>query len=51
MDPSNFVLKVQLLVALWCEGFVSWHTLAPLVPIDHCLKFTALQSIVARPSL
>ncbi len=28
-------------------GIFSWHTLVPLVPIEHCLNATAYMSIVA----
>ncbi len=34
----------------WCVmvwGIFSWHTLGPLVPIEHCLNATAYLSIVA----
>ncbi len=34
-------------VVLWCKGLFSWHTLGPLVPIEHCLNATAYLSIVA----
>ncbi len=32
-------------VMVW--GVFSWHTLGPLVPIEHCLNATAYRSIVA----
>ncbi len=32
-------------VMVW--GIFSWHTLGPLVPIEHCLNATAYPSIVA----
>ncbi len=33
----------------WCNygGIFSWHTLGPLVPIEHCLNTTVFLSIVA----
>ncbi len=48
MDPSCLVSKVQAGgggVMVW--GIFSWHTLGPLVPIEHCLNTTAYLSIVA----
>ncbi len=49
MDPSCLVSPVQAGggggVMVW-EIF-SWHTLGPLVPIEHCLNTTAYLSIVA----
>ncbi len=30
-----------------CGGIFSWHTLGPLVPIEHCLNATVYLSIVA----
>ncbi len=48
MDPSCLVSKVQAGcggVIVW--GIFSWHTLGPLVPIEHRLKATAYLSIVA----
>jgi len=32
-------------VMVW--GIFSWHTLGPLVPIEHCLNATAYLSIVS----
>ncbi len=46
MDPSCLVLMVQAGGVMgW--GLFSWHTLGPLVPIEHCLNATAYLSIVA----
>ncbi len=49
MDPSCLVSTVQAAggggVMLW--GIFSWHTLGPLVPIEHCLNATAYLTIVA----
>ncbi len=49
MDPSCLVSMVQVGggggVMVW--GIFSWHTLGPLVPIEHHLKCTAYPSIVA----
>ncbi len=48
MDPSCLVSTVRAGgdgVMVW--GIFSWHTLGPLVPIEHCLNATAYLSIVA----
>uniref|UniRef100_A0AAY4CR11 Uncharacterized protein n=1 Tax=Denticeps clupeoides TaxID=299321 RepID=A0AAY4CR11_9TELE len=48
MDPSSLVSMVQAAgggVMVW--GIFSWHTLGPLVLIDHCCNTTAYLSIVA----
>ncbi len=48
MDPSCLVSMVQAGgggVMVW--GIFSWHTLDPLVPIEHRLNTTAYPSIVA----
>ncbi len=49
MDPSCLVSTVQAGggggVMVW--GIFSWHSLGPLVPIDHCLNTTAYLIIVA----
>ncbi len=48
MDPSCLVSTVQAAgggVMVW--GIFSWHTLGPLVPIEHCLNATVYLSIVA----
>ncbi len=46
MDPSCLVSTVQAGgVMLW--GIFSWHTLGPLVPIEHRLNATAYLNIVA----
>ncbi len=48
MDPSCLVSTVQAGgggVMVW--GIFSWHTLGPLVPIEHRLNPTAYRSIVA----
>jgi len=48
MDPSCLVSTVQAGgggVMVW--GIFSWHTLGPLVPIEHSLNPTAYLSIVA----
>ncbi len=48
MDPSCLVSTVQAAgggVMVW--GIFSWHTLGPLVPVEHRLNATAYLSIVA----
>ncbi len=48
MDPSCLVSTVQAGCCgemVW--GIFSWHTLGPLVPIEHCLNATAYLSIVS----
>ncbi len=48
MDPSCLVSTVQATgggVMVW--GIFSWHTLSPLVPIEHRLNVTAFLSIAA----
>ncbi len=46
MDPSCLVSTVQAGgVMVW--GIFSWHTLGPLVPIEHRLNTTAYRSIFA----
>ncbi len=47
MDPYCLVSTVQAggVVMVW--GIFSWHTLCPLVPIEHHLNTTAYLSIVA----
>ncbi len=48
MDPSCLVSAVQAAgggVMVW--GIFSWHTLGPLVPIEHRLNATVYLSIVA----
>ncbi len=47
MDPSCLVLTVQAAGGVMVWGIFSWHTLGPLVPIEHRLKATAYLSIVA----
>ncbi len=52
MDPSCLVSMAQAAgggVMVW-EIF-SWHTLSPLVPIEHCLNATAYSSIVEHVHL
>ncbi len=47
MDPSCLVSTVQAGgggVMVW--GIFSWHTLGPLVPIEHRLNATVYLSIV-----
>ncbi len=47
MDPSCLVSTVQAGgggLMVW--AIFSWHTLGPLVPIEHCLNTTAYLSIV-----
>ncbi len=50
IDPSCLVSTVQAAggggVMVW--GIFSWHTLGPLVPIEHRLNATVYQSIVAE---
>ncbi len=48
MDPSCLVSMVQAAGGgvIVC-GMLYWHTLGPLVPIEHCLNTTAYLSIVA----
>ncbi len=48
MNPSCLVSTVQAVgggVMVW--GIYSWHTLGPLLPIEHRLNATAYLSIVA----
>ncbi len=48
MEPSCLVSTVQAGgggVMVW--GIFSWHTLGPLVPIEHCFNATVYLSIVA----
>ncbi len=48
MDPFCMVSTVQAAgggLMVW--GIFSWHTLGPLVPIEHCLNTTSYLSIVA----
>ncbi len=48
MDRSSLVSTFQAAgggLMVW--GIFSWHTLGPLVPIEHCLNTTAYLSIVA----
>ncbi|KAJ8417767.1 hypothetical protein AAFF_G00226100 [Aldrovandia affinis] len=50
MHPSCLVSMVQAGgggggVMVW--GMFSWHTLGPLIPIEHCLNATAYLSLVA----
>ncbi len=48
MDPSCLVSTVQTASGgLMVWGIFSWHTLGPLVPIEHHLNATAYLSIVA----
>ncbi len=49
MDPSCLVSTVQAGGGggVMVRRIFSWHTLWPLVPIEHCLKATAYLSIVA----
>ncbi len=47
-DPSCVVSKVQAGGdGVMCGGIYSWHTLGPLVPIEHRLNSTAYMNIVA----
>ncbi len=47
MDPSWLVSTVQAAGGVMVWGIFSWHTLGPLVPIEHCLNTTDYRSIVA----
>ncbi len=47
MDPSCLVSTVQAAGGGVMWGIFSWHTLGPLVPIEHCLNTTAYLSIVS----
>ncbi len=47
MDPSCLVSMVQAGGGVMVWGIFSWHTLSPLVPIEHRLNATAYLSIVA----
>ncbi len=47
MDPSCLVSAVQAAGGVMVWGLFSWHTLGPLVPIEHRLNATAYLSIVA----
>ncbi len=47
MDPSCLVSMVQAGGGVMVWGIFSWHTLGPLVPIEHHLNATAYLSIVA----
>ncbi len=47
MDPSCLVSMVQAGGGVMVWAIFSWHTLGPLVPIEHCLNATAYLSIVA----
>ncbi len=47
MDPSCLVSTVQAGDGVMVWGIYSWHTLGPLVPIEHRLNATAYLSIVA----
>ncbi len=47
MDPSCLVSTVQADGGVMVWGIFSWHTLGPLVPIEHCLNATAYLNIVA----
>ncbi len=41
MDPPCLVSTVQAGGSVMVWGIFSWHTLGPLVPIEHCLNATA----------
>ncbi len=47
MDPSWLVSAVQAAGGVMVWGIYSWHTLGPLVPIEHHLNTTAYLRIVA----
>ncbi len=47
MDPSCLVSTVQACSGVMVWGIFSWHTLGPLVPIEHRLNATAFLSNVA----
>ncbi len=47
MDPSCLVSMVQAGDGVMVWGIFSWHTLGPLVTIEHCLNATAYLKIVA----
>ncbi len=46
MDLSCLVSTVQAGGGVMMWGIFSWHTLVPLVPIEHCLNTTVYLSIV-----
>ncbi len=47
MDPSRLVSTVQAGGGVMVWGIFSWHTLGPLVPIEHHLNTTVYLNIVA----
>ncbi len=47
MDPACLVSTVQAGGGVIVWGVFSWHTLGPLVPIEHRLNATAYLSMVA----
>ncbi len=47
MDPSCLVSTVQADGGVMVWGIFSWHTLGPLVPIEHRLNTTVYLSIVS----
>ncbi len=47
MDPACLVSTVQAGGGVMVWGVFSWHTLGPLVPIEHRLNATAYLSMVA----
>ncbi len=49
MDQSCLVSTVQAGGGVMVSGIFSWHTLGPLVPIEHRLNATDYLSIVADP--
>ncbi len=49
MDPSCLVSMVQAGGGVMVVGDISWHTLGPLVPIEHRLNATTYLSIVVWP--
>lgn len=43
---KTYIHPALLLVVVWCVGGIFWHTLSPLVPIEHGFNTTAYLSTV-----